>query len=70
MGGPIETVTITTEYVIIRNEEGLLHRLPFNVEVCGLPLLGTVLVAGVDGEEFASIKARHIPPILKLLGGR
>lgn len=70
VGGYIECATITNDLVIICNEEGRLQRLPFNVGILGRGFVGTVVAAGVKGDEFASIKAQHIPLVLKLLGGK
>jgi hypothetical protein len=70
VGGYIETVTIATDLVLICNEEGRLIDLPFNVEVGGVGFVGPVVAVGFKGEEFASLKAKHIPMILQLLGGR
>ncbi|MBS6476095.1 MAG: DUF3846 domain-containing protein, partial [Clostridiales bacterium] len=53
VGGYIETVTLATDCVLIVNEEGRLLDLPYNCNICGLDLFGTVIVAGVDGDEFA-----------------
>ena len=68
--GYIETVTISDDLVIICNEEGRLMDLPMNVEVAGIGFVGTIVVAGVDGEEFSSVKSRYVPLVLQLLGGR
>ena len=65
--GYIETVTVAKDLVIICNEEGRLRGLPFNVELFGVGFVGTVIVAGVKGEEFASLKSVHVPHILRLL---
>lgn len=70
VGGYIETVTFATDLVIICNEEGRLRGLPFNCNVAGVNFVGTILAVGRKGDEFASIKARHIPMVLQLLGGR
>lgn len=51
--GYIETVTLATDCVLIVNEEGRLLGLPYNCNICGLDIFGTVIVAGVDGDEFA-----------------
>lgn len=67
VGGYIETVTLCTDLVLIVNEEGRLRGLPFNTTVCGLDLVGTIVAVGVKGEEFASLKAQHVPTILRLL---
>ena len=70
VGGYIETVTINDDLVIICNEEGRLMDLPMNVEVAGIGFVGTIVVAGVDGEEFSSVKSKLVPLVLQLLGGR
>ena len=69
VGGYIETVTLATDLVLICNEEGRLLGLPFNVDVRGVSFVGTVVAAATKGDEFASIKAQHIPMVLQLLGG-
>ena len=69
VGGYIETVTLATDLVFICNEEGRLRGLPFNCEVCGIGFVGTILAVSHKGEDFASIKAQHVPMVLKLLGG-
>lgn len=53
--GYIETVTLAKDLVIICNEEGRLHGLPFNCMIRGITFLGTILIAGVDGDEFADL---------------
>lgn len=70
VGGYIETVTFATDLVIICNEEGLLRRLPFNCEIGGHGFLGTIVAVGARGEEFASLKAKHVPLVLKMMGGK
>ena len=71
VGGYIETFTLAPDLVIICNEEGKLRGLPYNVTIAGEDFVGTVLAVGVKGDEFASIKARHIPLVKELLrGGR
>ena len=70
VGGYIETVTVTTDLVIICNEEGRLKGLPWNCTVFGADFVGPIVVAGVKGEEFASIKAKFVPTVLRMLGGR
>lgn len=51
--GYIETVTLTEDLVVICNEEGRLMNLPYNCEVCGIEFVGTIIFAGIQGEEFA-----------------
>ena len=67
VGGYIEAVTLCTDLALIVNEEGRLRGLPFNTTVCGADLVGTIVAVGVKGEEFASLKAQHVPTILRLL---
>ena len=67
VGGWIETVTLATDLVLIVNEEGWLRGLPFNVKVCGFNLAGTVIAVGVNGDEFASVKAHKIPSVMRML---
>lgn len=55
VGGYIEMVKVTTDCVIICNEEGRLMNLPRNCELCGVDFVGTVLICGVDGEEFTDV---------------
>ena len=69
VGGYIETCTLATDLVIICNEEARLLGLPFNLEIAGVDFVGTVVAAGIKGDEFASIKGQHIPLVRKLLGG-
>ena len=70
VGGFIETVTVAADLVIICTEEGRLKGLPWNCTVFGVDFVGPVVVAGVKGEEFASIKAKYVPTVLRMLGGR
>lgn len=69
VGGYIETVTLCEDLVIICNEEGRLLDQPFNCEVAGVGFCGTILAVGQKGEDFASLKAKNIPFVRKLLGG-
>lgn len=55
VGGYIETLTLTQDAVIICNEEGRLHGLPYNCTLCGAAFVGTILLAGVDGDEFTDV---------------
>lgn len=67
VGGYIETVTIAEDMVIICNEEGRLMGFPSNVAVAGVGFVGTILAVGVKGDEFASLKSRHVPIVMKML---
>jgi hypothetical protein len=67
VGGYIETLTISSDLVLIVNEEGRLRGLPFSCTVCGLDLVGPVVAVGVKGDEFTSLKASWIPAVMQLL---
>ena len=68
VGGYIETFTLTPEIVVICNEEGKLKGLPYNVTISREDFAGTILVAGVKGDEFASLRSAAIPLVRALLG--
>ena len=53
--GFIQTVTIATDLAIIGNEEGLIRDLPYNCMICGAKLFGTIIMCGVDGDEFTDL---------------
>ena len=53
VGGYIETLTLPGNVVAIFNEEGRLKGMPFNFSVQGVSLVGPVIIAGTDGDEFA-----------------
>lgn len=55
VGGHIEVLTIASDCAIICNEEGKLIGLPHNCVVCSQELVGTILIVGIKGEEFASV---------------
>ena len=67
VGGWIECVTLPYGLCVICNEEGLLRRLPFNTYFAGIPLVGTFLVVGVDGEEFTDVPEKYVSKVLQLL---
>ena len=67
VGGYIETVTVATDLVIICNEEGKIMGLPYNVTFCGTEFVGTILFAGVKGDEFADAPEPDV--LLRLLKG-
>lgn len=55
VGGYIEAVSFLSDACLLVNEEGILRGLPYNVNFAGLPLVGTVLMAGVNGDEFCDV---------------
>ena len=70
VGGYIEAVTLCEDLVIICNEEGRLLELPNNLDVCGVNFCGTILAVGVNGDEFASLKASKIPSVVRMMEGK
>jgi hypothetical protein len=59
VGGYIETVTFATNLVIICNEEGKITGLPYNCNICGMNFVGTIIFAGVDGDEFGDVPTKY-----------
>ena len=55
VGGYIETVTITSDCVVICDDEGRLKGKPWCCNICGVDFVGTVILCGVAGEEFADL---------------
>lgn len=58
VGGLIETVTLAADLVIICNEEGRIMDLPDNCTLYGFNFVGPIIIAGVDGCEFADVPDR------------
>lgn len=58
VGGYIETVTLASDLLIICNEDGKLWNLPYNFDFGGQSFVGTVVIAGIDGDNFASFIGR------------
>ena len=55
VGGYIETVTFCTDLVAICDEEGRIKGKPYCCKIGGVSFVGTIILAGVAGEEFADI---------------
>ncbi len=53
--GYIEVITLPYGAAIICNEEGRILGLPDNGRVCGVDVVGTVLIIGTKGEEFCDV---------------
>lgn len=53
--GPIEVVTIAPNLVIICNEEGKIRRLEPNCRILGEDFVGTIIIAGANGEYFDDV---------------
>ena len=50
--GHIEAVTLATNLAVICNEEGRMLKLKHNCLVGGVDFVGTIILVGVDGDEF------------------
>ena len=55
VGGYLESVTIAEDAAILCDEEGRLKGYAYNCNICGVDFVGTILVVGVDGEEFCDL---------------
>lgn len=55
VGGYIETVTLGADWTVVCNEEGRLEGLPYNMELCGVDLVGTIVLVGVKGGELRGL---------------
>ena len=71
VGGYIETLKIADDVVMIFNEEGkMLDLAPnFFVGAIGDVIVGPVIIAGEDGDEFASLSEENIAFIGGILRG-
>lgn len=67
VGGYIETVRIASGEVLILNEEGWILDLPIN-RAFGRDFAGTMVLAGVRGDEFCSLQASRVPYLLRSMG--
>lgn len=56
VGGYIEVVPISTDCVIICDEEGRIKGYPYCCRICGIDFFGTIIICGVSGDEFADIQ--------------
>ena len=53
--GYIEAVTISSDAVIICNEEGHILGLPYNCHFLGIEFVGTILIVGRSGDAFCDV---------------
>ena len=69
--GYIETVTLIEPYdgnpglVVIANEEGIPLGLEYNTDIYGYKLYGTIIMCGVEGDEFTDLPLEW--PEMKIL---
>ena len=55
VGGYIEAVTLDGRIVVICDEEGRLKGRPHCCTLCGVDVVGTVILCGVEGDGFADL---------------
>lgn len=55
VGGHIETVTLAENIVLVVNEEGIPLGLPYNCNMFGHTIYGTLMLVGAEGEDFCSL---------------
>ena len=55
VGGYVESVTVADDLVILCDEEGRIKGKPYNCCISGVDFVGTVIIAGVDREEFGDV---------------
>lgn len=55
VGGYIETIPVTPKDVILCDEEGKLKLKPTNISLGNDFIVGTIVVLGVDGDEFTDV---------------
>ena len=73
VGGLIQAVHISSEIIVICNDEGKLQNLPLNRALLGDNsqvidyFVGDILLVRSSGEDFASIRPEDIPVIERLL---
>lgn len=66
--GWIEAVTFSEDACVICNEEGRIQGLPFNLELMGILFFGTILIVGVDGENFTDLSDAGVELMMRELG--
>ena len=60
VGGHIETIPVVAidsneKAVMVMDEEGRLKGKELNIAVCGVNIVGTILLCGQDGDEFTDV---------------
>lgn len=60
VGGHLGTMTFAEDAAVIFNEEGRILNLPYNLKFLGYDFYGTILVVGINGEEFDSLSENAI----------
>ena len=66
--GWIEAVTFAEDACVICNEEGRIREEPFNVELMGILFFGTILIVGIDGENFTDLSDAGVELMMREMG--
>ena len=64
VGGYIELVPVRTGCVMICNEEGRIHKLPYNFNLSNNNIVGDVLFTGQKGTDFTDLTESDVEMIL------
>ena len=59
VGGYLESVTLAEDVCVLCDEEGRMKGKPYNTTVCGVSFVGTILIVGVAGEDFADLTEKQ-----------
>ena len=70
VGGYIEVVTLTTNSALICNKDSIALGLAENVDFLGVKIRGTLLIVGVDGEEFCDLSDAGVRQWMQVLRRR
>lgn len=67
VGGKLEAVTLASDACILCNEEGRLLGMPYNITICGVSFVGSLLIVGIAGEDFAGLTEQQVDRLRTLL---
>ena len=67
VGGHIEPVTLTGDYTLLCNEEGLVLGLPFNQRVFEFKIYGDFCIVRTHGDEFVTMNQEEAESIIRAL---
>ena len=55
VGGHLESVSLWADACVLCNEEGRIKGMPYNTTICGVSLVGPILIVGTAGEDFSDL---------------
>lgn len=67
VGGYIEALSFATDACVICNEEGRIMGLPYNYTFLGHDFVGPILIVGIKGDEFSSLRGTLVARMLREL---